>query len=154
MMARIFGVMFVIAILLACWYSHKLDVTRQSLTDAQQLLQQAQGKIDTLTKQIVAVAVIDKKYQDDLANAKSDVDKLRAAVASGAERLRLAATCEPVRTNGTTTSGANDASARLNDAAQRDYYTLRERIAQATSQINGLQSYIRTMHQLCPINYE
>jgi len=151
MMARIFGVMFVIAILLACWYSHKLDVTRKSLTDAQQLLQQAQGKIDALESMNASNAAIDKQHQEDLASAKAENDRLRADVDRGVKQLRIAATCGPVRNGTTTTSGANDARPRLNDAAQRDYYTLRERIAQAASQINGLQSYIRTIRQLCPV---
>ncbi|EPR2301250.1 lysis system i-spanin subunit Rz, partial [Yersinia enterocolitica] len=38
----------------------------------------------------------------------------------------------------------DDASARLTNAAERDYLSLRERIGIATTQIAGLQSYIRT----------
>ncbi|ERM09608.1 endopeptidase [Pantoea agglomerans Tx10] len=34
-------------------------------------------------------------------------------------------------------------SARLTDAAQRDYFTLRERIEVAGKQIAGLQQYIK-----------
>lgn len=151
MMARFFGVMFVIAILLACWYSHKLDVTRQNLTYAQQLLKQAQGKIDALESMTASNAAIDKQHQEDLASAKAENERLRADVDRGVKQLRLAATCEPVRNGTSTTSGVNDARARLDDSAQRDYYTLRERIAQATSQIHGLQSYIRAMHQFCPV---
>lgn len=36
----------------------------------------------------------------------------------------------------------DDASARLTNAAERDYLSLRERIGIATSQISGLQDYI------------
>ncbi|MEQ5055487.1 lysis system i-spanin subunit Rz, partial [Klebsiella michiganensis] len=33
---------------------------------------------------------------------------------------------------------------RLNDSAERDYFTLRERIVTITGQVNYLQDYIRT----------
>ncbi|WP_349678556.1 lysis system i-spanin subunit Rz [Pantoea sp. UBA4549] len=41
--------------------------------------------------------------------------------------------------------GLNDAvSSRLTDAAQRDYFTLREQIEVAVKPIGGLQQYIRS----------
>jgi prophage endopeptidase len=41
--------------------------------------------------------------------------------------------------------GMGDASGpRLTDSAERDYFTLRERIVTITGQVNYLQDYIRT----------
>ena len=136
--------------LLAYWYHLQWDETSAELTTIAQQLHQAHGQIDALESMSASNAAIDKQHQEDLASAKAENERLRADVDRGNKRLQLAATCEPVRNGSTTTSGANDARPRLNDAAQRNYFTLRERIAQATSQINGLKSYIQTMRQQCP----
>ncbi|WNN46573.1 lysis system i-spanin subunit Rz [Winslowiella toletana] len=37
----------------------------------------------------------------------------------------------------------DDASARLTDAAQRDYFTLKKPIVIITTQLTGLQQYIK-----------
>ncbi|EKR9386022.1 TPA: lysis protein [Raoultella ornithinolytica] len=89
------------------------------------------------------VAALDEKYTGALADAKATIDQLELDVASGKRRLQLNATCSA---NGATgTGGMGDASGpRLTDSAQRDYFTLRERIVTITGQVNYLQDYIRT----------
>ncbi|BBJ87134.1 endopeptidase [Raoultella ornithinolytica] len=87
------------------------------------------------------VAALDAKYTGALADAKATIDQLEHDVASGKRRLQLNATCP---TNGTTgTGGMGDASGpRLTDSAERDYFTLRERIVTITGQVSYLQQYI------------
>ena len=88
------------------------------------------------------VAALDAKYTKELANAKATIDQLHDDVATGKRRLQLNATCQKQPASGT--PGMDDAaSARLTDAAQRDYFTLRERIEIAGKQIAGLQQYIK-----------
>ncbi|AWF35417.1 bacteriophage lysis family protein [Klebsiella oxytoca] len=89
------------------------------------------------------VAALDAKYTGELADAKATIDQLERDVASGKRRLQINARCPA---NGTTgTGGVGDASGpRLNDTAERDYFTLRERIVTITGQVNYLQDYIRT----------
>ncbi|MEI9582197.1 lysis protein [Enterobacter asburiae] len=88
------------------------------------------------------VAALDAKYTVALADAKETIERLRSDVASGAKRLRVAANC-PAGTSGT--GGLGDASGpRLTESAQRDYFTLRERIETVTKQIGYLQEYIKT----------
>ena len=88
------------------------------------------------------VAALDAKYTVALADTKETIERLRGDVASGAKRLRVAANC-PVGTS--SAGGMGDAStARLTDAAQRDYFTLREQIATVTKQVGYLQEYIKT----------
>lgn len=89
------------------------------------------------------VAVLDAKYTGELVDAKATIDQLERDVASGKRRLQLNARCSA---NGTTgTSGMGDASGpRLTDSAERDYFTLRERIVTVTKQVGYLQEYIRT----------
>ncbi len=89
------------------------------------------------------VAVLDAKYTGELVDAKATIDQLERDVASGKRRLQLNARCSA---NGTTgTSGMGDASGpRLTDSAERDYFTLRERVVTVTKQVGYLQEYIRT----------
>lgn len=88
------------------------------------------------------VAALDEKYTKELADAKATIDQLHDDVANGKRRLQLNATC--AKQSATASSGMDDAaSARLTDAAQRDYFTLRERIEVAGKQIAGLQQYVR-----------
>ncbi len=89
------------------------------------------------------VAALDAKYTGELADAKATIDQLERDVASGKRRLQLNAKCPA---NGaTTTGGMGDASGpRLTDSAERDYFTLRERISTVTGQVSYLQDYIRT----------
>lgn len=89
------------------------------------------------------VAALDAKYTGELADAKAAIDKLRGDVADGRRRLQLNASCKPVPGT-TSTAGMDDASGpRLTDAAERDYFSLRERIETSGKQIAGLQDYIR-----------
>ena len=73
------------------------------------------------------VAALDAKYTKELADAKAENDALRD-VAAGRRRLHIKAVCQSVR-EATTASGVdNAASPRLADTAERDYFTLRERL--------------------------
>lgn len=88
------------------------------------------------------VAALDEKYTKELASAKATIDQLHDDVATGKRRLQLSATCAKQSVTGT--PGLDDAaSARLTDSAQRDYFTLRERIEVAGKQIDALQVYIK-----------
>lgn len=87
------------------------------------------------------VAALDAKYTGELADAKATIDQLERDVASGKRRLQLNATC---KSNTSGTAGMDDApTARLTQSAERDYFTLRERIEIVTKQLTGLQQYIR-----------
>lgn len=90
------------------------------------------------------VATLDAKYTQELADAKKTISDLRRDVDSGNKRLRLSATCVGAN-NSSASSGVDDAdSARLTDSAQRDYWSLRERIETSNKMILGLQEYINT----------
>ncbi|HHA1920513.1 TPA: lysis protein [Enterobacter ludwigii] len=88
------------------------------------------------------VASLDAKYTQELADAQETINQLEHDVATGKRRLQLNATC---KNNVTGTSGMDDASSpRLTDSAERDYFTLRQRIETVTKQLTGLQEYVRT----------
>ncbi|EPE3187374.1 lysis protein, partial [Cronobacter sakazakii] len=88
------------------------------------------------------LAELDAWYTGEIARVKAENDQLRADVANGTHRLQLNATCERVRNATGATGGANATAPRLDDAAQRDYFSLRNRIEVTEKQIIGLQQYI------------
>ncbi|EBS7468334.1 lysis protein, partial [Salmonella enterica] len=101
--------------------------------------------IDMQTRQR-DVAALDAKYTKELADAKAENDALRGDVAAGRRRLLVNATC-PAMPTGKSTSAArvdNAARPRLADSAQRDYFTLRDRVKTMQKQLEGAQDYIRT----------
>ena len=89
------------------------------------------------------VAALDAKYTKELADAKAENDALRDDAAAGRRRLHIKAVCQSVR-EATTASGVdNAASPRLaRDTAERDYFTLRERLITMQKQLEGTQKYI------------
>lgn len=88
------------------------------------------------------VASLDAKYTQELADAQETINQLEHDVATGKRRLQLNATC---KNNSTGSSGMDDASSpRLTDSAERDYFTLRQRIETVTKQLTGLQEYVRS----------
>ncbi|ECD7244697.1 lysis protein [Salmonella enterica] len=93
-------------------------------------------------------AALDAKYTKELADAKAENDALRDDVAAGRRRLHVNATCPTVVRKATATSGVdNAASPRLADSAQRDYFTLKERVTTMQKQLEATQQYIREQCQ-------
>lgn len=125
------------------YYHYRVQSLSRDVAELSNVAKQQQATLDQIETQRQAVAAIDIKHTKELADAKSENERLRADIASGAKRLQLNATCtKPVSKTTGPASVTDDASARLTNAAERDYLSLRERIGIATSQINGLQDYI------------
>ena len=91
------------------------------------------------------VAALDARYSRELADARAENETLRADVAAGRKRLRVNASCSAaVREATGPTSVDNATSPRLAEAAERDYFILRERLMTMQKQLEGAQEYIRT----------
>lgn len=126
------------------YYHGQTEKLQRDVVEITTVAKQRQATIDQIETQRQAVAAIDIKYTKELADAKSENERLRADIANGTKRLQLNATCpKPVSKTTGTASISDDASARLTDSAERDYIYLRELIGIATKQIEGLQEYIR-----------
>ena len=87
------------------------------------------------------VAALDAKYTKELADAKAENDALRDDVAAGRRRLHIKAVCQSVR-EATTPPAWIMQPPRLADTAERDYFTLRERLITMQKQLEGTQKYI------------
>ena len=111
---------------------------------ATEKLSLANATITDITTRQRDVAALDAKYTKELADAQKTISDLRLDVDSGVKRLRVAATCNNVREVAESPSMDDATGPRLTDTAQRDYFTLRERIETITRQVAGLQEYINT----------
>ena len=138
----------IIALLVGMWYTtSQMQSLSSELKEITQVANQQKAELENIQRQRVQAAELDIKVTQELANAKSEIERLRTDLGNGTKRLRIAASC-PKLPEATASSGKPDAtSPRLNDSAERDYLSLVERIRQSETMINGLQSYIRTQCQ-------
>ncbi|MGK8935587.1 lysis protein [Pluralibacter gergoviae] len=124
-------------------YHDKWQAERTRADAAEHSLSLANATITDMQVRQRDVAALDAKYTGELTDAKATIDQLERDVAAGKRRLQLNATCPE---NGAASAGSlgNAPVPRLTDSAQRDYFTLRERIVTITGQVSYLQDYIRT----------
>lgn len=125
--------------------AHQADLAAISSAAAQQV-REALAKQQEAQQ---AVAELDRKHTEELKNALDENDRLRGDVAAGRRRLQLKASCPTDSRNVPNATGAaslaDGAGPRLDGAAERDYWRLRDDIATANRQIAGLQQYVRTV---------
>ena len=92
------------------------------------------------------LAQLDTEHTKALTDAQTTNNQLRAAVATGARRLSVKATCPVVRT-ATTATGLDDAEARaeLDPAAAERIVAIPADGDEAIVALTGLQDYINTV---------
>ena len=143
--AIIYALVICIIVCLSWAVNHYRDnaITYKAQRDnVMEKLNQATAIITDMQIRQRDVAALDAKYLKELADAKAENETLRADVAAGRRRLHIKAVCQSVR-EATTASGVdNAASPRLADTAERDYFTLRERLITMQKQLEGTQKYI------------
>ena len=116
-----------------------------TVNDSNKLLKKENSElidsIQNYEQRIDSLHQLDTKHTQELANAKSEIDKLRIAAERNPERLYIKASCK--KAESITTPGLDDAiTARPTDSAIRNYWLLRERIAESEQMIKGLQEYV------------
>lgn len=138
----IIAVEFLAAVIVVLILSSQLTKQKARADTAESLAKQRQEVINDMQTRQRNVSALDEKYTKELANAKANIDQLHDDVATGKRRLQLNATCK--KQSSSSAPGVDDAaSPGLTDSAQRDYFTLRERIETSGKMIAGLQQYIR-----------
>ncbi|EOI5817227.1 lysis protein [Cronobacter dublinensis] len=149
-MAKVWGfvrawwkpLLFLAAVGFALYYRASLTKAEASLTKVNRELKLAKDDIEDMQRRQLDVAALDAKYTKELADAQENIAHLERDVAAGRKRLQLNATCPANGAPGTTRVD-DGAGPRLTDAAERDYFTLRERIETITKQLTSLQAYVR-----------
>ncbi|NIG81600.1 lysis protein [Klebsiella sp. Ap-873] len=138
-------VLTVFALLIASswWFQQRYTLQKQRAETALQQLAQQKNELQNLVRRQQAIAELDAHYSEELTHARLTIENLQRDVAAGTKRLHVNATCQAVP-GSTAASWLDDAAAPgLTDAAQRDYFRLRERIETSNKQLAGLQEYIR-----------
>lgn len=138
----------IIALLVGMWYmTSQMQSLNTQLKEITQVANQQKADLENIQRQRVQAAELDIKVTQELANAKSEIERLRADLGNGTKRLRIAASC-PKLPETTSATGEPDATGPRYDAEfERNYLSLVERIRQSETMISGLQSYIRTQCQ-------
>jgi len=137
----IIGIELLLSFLVIYLLLGKVGEEKKRADDAEQNLKLATATITDMRVRQRDVAALDAKYTGELQDAKATIDQLERDVATGKRRLQLNARCT---TNGATSTTSMDdgTGPRLTDSAERDYFTLRERIETVTKQLTGLQTYV------------
>ena len=137
----IIGIELLLSVLITYVLLGQIVDAKKRAADAEQSLKLANATINDMQVRQRDVAALDTKYTQELADAKKQLDDLQRCVRDGKCGLRINAKCPA--SGATSTGGMGDASSpRLNDSAERDYFTLRERIEIVTKQVGYLQEYI------------
>ncbi|MGQ7807193.1 lysis protein [Hafnia alvei] len=134
----------IIALLVGMWYTtSQMQSLSSELKEITQVAEQQKADLENIQRQRVQAAELDIKVTQELANAKSEIERLRTGLSNGTKRLRIAASC-PKLPKTTAATGKPDATVpRLTSDAQQNYLRLREQLVTSEKQILGLQEYIR-----------
>ncbi|MFL7883083.1 lysis protein [Proteus mirabilis] len=124
------------------WQGNRIDKLKASNSElTTQLSQQVEINKDYQAR-ITRLNQLDIKYTQELASAKNEIDRLRVSAERNPNRVYIKAEC-PKSTSNSTTSMDDATTARPTDTAIRNYWLLRERIAESEQMIKGLQDYIK-----------
>lgn len=136
-------VVIILPLVAAFHYYVKAADEQQRADTAQHRLNLANDTINDMKTRQRDVAALDAKYTGELADAQETINQLERDVAAGRKRLQINARC-PANGEASTGSMGDASGPRLTDTAERDYFSLRERIETVTKQIAYLQGYINT----------
>ncbi|MCW9688042.1 lysis protein [Proteus terrae] len=95
-------------------------------------------------KRVTLLNQLDIKHIQELVNAKKEIDGLRILAERNPKRVYIRAECSSRITTNSSTSMDDATPTRPTDTAIRNYWLLRERIAESEQMILGLQDYIRS----------
>lgn len=133
----------IIALLVGVWYTtSKMQSLSSELKEITQVAAQQKADLENIQRQRVQAAALDIKVTQELANAKSEIERLRTDLGNGTKRLRIAAICPKLPETTSADSQPDATSPRYDAEFERNYLSLVERIRTATAMINGLQDYI------------
>ncbi|PHM59470.1 peptidase [Xenorhabdus stockiae] len=127
-----------VAYLYRSGYKKQLGINSDQLAEIQQLT----DRINYQNTHIDMLHELDSKHTQELANAKTEIDTLRADVAAGRRKLRIKATC-PVREATSSGSVVNATTVELPRETGSDVLDIREGIINDRAKLRYLQDYVK-----------
>lgn len=146
------GALIVSAVTAAGWYVTKghLDRVRAELSNSKAAYQQTLATLESERETAARLAESEKTALEELANATTKIDSLRADIESGRAKLRIKATCPAVPKDAATERSDDAGAPELTADARQAYFDLRRQHEQALTQIKMLQGYARECYQMSP----
>ncbi|PHM73041.1 lysis protein [Xenorhabdus sp. KJ12.1] len=120
-------------------YKKQLGINNDQLTEIQQLT----DRINYQNTHIDMLHELDTKHTQELANAKTEIDTLRADVAAGRRKLRIKATC-PMSEASSSGSVVDATTVELPRETGQAVLDIREGIINDRAKLRYLQDYIKT----------
>ncbi|WFQ80094.1 lysis protein [Xenorhabdus sp. SF857] len=120
-------------------YKKQLGINSDQATEIQQLT-------DTINYQNTHIDMLhelDTQHTQELANAKTEIDTLRADVAAGRRKLRIQATCPVSETTSSGSVGATT-TVELTGEIGSAVLDIREGIINDRAKLRYLQDYVKT----------
>ncbi|WPC03470.1 lysis protein [Pseudomonas benzenivorans] len=134
------------AVLLVFALKSKIERLENELDLAQEKAAELEFLAQKTGEKLAARDEIDKKYAQELSDAREEIEGLRADVAAGNKRLRVKAVCPVAVPSSTSAASVDDAvGAELDPVARSDYFALRERVVVTEQRLAGLQDYVKNV---------
>lgn len=149
-MTKYWGIAFtaLAAVLLVVFLVRDRERLADELISSRAEVVQLQADAEFAAQAQAARDALDRKFFQEMADAKHENEVLRADVAAGNRRLLVKASCSKSVSSVAGASGVDDADQpALTAAAGQDYFRLRDQIIQTEKQLTGLQEYVRTLVQ-------
>ncbi|MEQ5390940.1 lysis protein [Proteus sp. fly-1013] len=124
------------------WQANRINLLVETNKELTIALEEQKSINTDYQARIMRLNQLDIQYTQELANAKNEISRLRDISERHPERVYIKAECPKSKTT-PATSLAYATTARPTDTAIRNYWLLRERIAESEQVIKGLQDYIR-----------
>lgn len=134
------------AVLLVFALKFKIDRLENELILEQERAERLEFLAKKSGEKLIARDEIDKKYAQELSDAREEIEGLRADVDAGNKRLRVKAICPASVPTAASAPGVDDAAgAELDPIARQDYFALRERVILTEKRLAGLQDYVKNV---------
>jgi prophage endopeptidase len=135
------------ALLIFGWLVHDRNRLAEELSTSRAEAVQLQTDVEFAAQTLAARDALDRRFFQEIADAKHKNESLRAAVAAGTRRVLVKASCPKPSTIAGTPSLDDDSGAELVANARQDYFDLRDQIVETEKQLSGLQEYVRQVVQ-------
>lgn len=137
----------VAAVLFVVFLAHDRARLAEELMDSRAKVTKLQADAEFAAQTLAARDALDRKYIQEMSDARRENDSLRAAVDAGRKRVLVKASCAKLPAAAGTPGVDDGAGAELNADARQDYFDLREQIVETEKQLAGLQEYVRQVVQ-------